>query len=156
MRLLAESLFERGAVPDVRIAYFTDPDFNPGGRGKSREEIFERNGASGDEILGHPHFLKYLGYFVCGPELPSAVIDASKKEASFSGYLTGGDINDLAPFARSCVRSNCLDPHTAADEFFSLQLSAVPCRHLQKHCGTLFVRLNYASSYLRPTQGDTA
>lgn len=124
MRLLALSLFERSAVPEIRIAYFTEPDFNPGGRDKSREEIFESNGTSGEEILRHPNFLKHLEYFLCGPNLPSVAIDTFKRAALCSGYLTGGDINDLAPFARSCVRSNGLDPHVAADEFFKL---AVEC-----------------------------
>lgn len=129
MRLLALSLFERSAIPQIRIAYFTDPNFNPGGRGKSREETFESNGTSGDEILRHPHFLKYLEYFLCGPMLPSVAIDTFKREALCSGYLTGGDINDLTPFARSCVRSNGLDPHVAADEFFKLAIEcgAGPC-----------------------------
>lgn len=124
MRLLALSLLERSAIPEIRIAYFTDPNFNPGGRGKSREEIFESNGTSGEEILRHPHFLKHLEYFLCGPNLPSVAIDTFKTEALSSGYLTGEDVNDLAPFARSCVRSNGLEPHVAADEFFKL---AVEC-----------------------------
>lgn len=124
MRLLAKSVLGRGAVPEVRIAFFTDPDFNPGGRGKSRKQVFEGNGTCGDEILGHPSFLKHLEYFICGPELPAVVIERFKSEATGSGYLTGGDINDLTPFARSCVRSNGLDPHRAAEEFFKL---AVEC-----------------------------
>lgn len=90
MRLLALSLFERSVIPEIRIAYFKDPNFNLGGRGKSREEIFESNGTSGDEILSHPHFLKYLEYFLCGPNLPSLAIDTFKREALCSGYLTGG------------------------------------------------------------------
>lgn len=122
MKLLATNLLERAAIPNVRISYFTEPDFNPGGRGKSRQEIFEGNGTSGDEILCHPNFLKYLEYFLCGPKLPSVAIEAFKRETSCSGYLSGGDINDLTPFARSCVRTNGLDPHTAADEFFKLAI----------------------------------
>lgn len=134
MRLLALSLFERSAIPDIRIAYFTDPNFNPGGRGKSREEIFESNGTSGDEILCHPNFLKHLEYFLCGPKLPSVAINTLKRVALCSGYLTGGDINDLAPFARSCVRSNELDPHFAADEFFKL---AIECGAGPSYADTL-------------------
>ncbi|MFJ2528987.1 hypothetical protein [Pseudomonas helmanticensis] len=134
MRLLALSLFERSAIPEIRIAYFTDPDFNLGGRGKSREEIFENNGTTGDEILRHPHFLKHLEYFLCGPNLPSVAIDTFKREALCSGYLTGGDVNDLTPFARSCVRSNGLDPHVAADEFFKL---AIECGAGPSYADTL-------------------
>lgn len=134
MRLLATSLLERAAIPDVRISYFTEPDFNPGGRGKSRKEIFEGNGTSGDEILCHPHFLKYLEYFLCGPKLPSVAIETFKRETSCSGYLSGGDINDLTPFARSCVRTNGLDPHAAADEFFKL---AIECGALPSYAETV-------------------
>lgn len=122
MRLLATSLLERAAIPDIRIAYFTDPDFNPGGRGKSRKDVFEGNGTYGDDILSHPHFLKYLEYFLCGPKLPTVVIETFNRKTSCSGYLSGGDIYDLAPFARSCVRSNGLHPHDAADEFYKLAI----------------------------------
>ncbi|WP_266170773.1 hypothetical protein [Dyella subtropica] len=113
-------LLKRKAVPEARIAYFTNPDFNPGGRGKSREDIFRKNGTSGDEILRHPNFLRYLEYFIFGPKLPPAVIDKFRSESSFSGYLTGGDINDLTPYARSCVRLYGLDPQDAAEEFYKL------------------------------------
>jgi len=107
----------------IQIAYFTDPKLNLGGRGKSRQEIFEKNGTSGDEILRHPHFLKHLEYFVCGPDLPAEAIEKFKCEAS-GGHLGGSDIIDLTPYCRSCVRQNRLEPHRAADEFFKL---AVEC-----------------------------
>lgn len=122
MGLLARSLLDRGAVPKERIAYLTDPQLNPGGRGKSRVQAIERNGTSGDELLIHPTFIKYIKYFVCGPDLPISAIERFKGEAMGSGYLTGGDINDLAPFARDCVRSNGLIPHHAAEEFFKLAI----------------------------------
>ena len=123
MEALASSVLERGVIPEVRIAYFTEPDFNPSGRGKSRKDIFEKNGTSGDEILRHPHFLKHLEYFICGPDLPMAAIEKFRSESSGS-RLTGSDVNDLTPYARSCVRQNLLDPYHAADEFFKL---AVEC-----------------------------
>lgn len=123
MKNLATSVLARGVVPDARIAYFTDPDFNPGGRGKARKDVFEKNGTSGEEILSHPNFLKHLEYFICGPDLPQSAIRKFKSE-SCSGRLTGGDITDLTPFARSCVRENGLDPHRAGEEFYKL---AVEC-----------------------------
>lgn len=128
MVALSESLLKRGAIPDVRILYFTDPARNPGGRGKSRQEIFGMNGTSDAEILAHPHFMKYLEYFVYGPDLPPEVIAMFKDAASFSGYLTHGEVNDLAPEARANVRSAGLNPHDAADEFHKLVLEcgAVP------------------------------
>jgi hypothetical protein len=122
MAALSELLLHRGAIPEVRLRYFNDPACNPGGRGKSRQEIFERNGTIGDEILEHPHFLPYLEYFVLGPNLPSTVILQFKEMAKCSGYLTAGDINDLAPSARATVRSGRLNPPQAADEFFKLAM----------------------------------
>lgn len=47
---LAESLLERKAIPEVRLAYFTDPEMNVGGYGKSRKQVFEKNGTSGRDI----------------------------------------------------------------------------------------------------------
>lgn len=122
MEALAFSILGRGVVPQVRLAYFTEPNCNPGARGKSRQEIFEKNGTSGEEIMRHPHFLKYLEYFIFGPDLPTDAINKFKKESFFSGYLTGSDVNGLTAYARSCVRQNRLDPHQAGEEFFKLAL----------------------------------
>lgn len=122
MTALTESLLNRYAVPEVRLLYFTDPEHNPGARGKSREQIFEQNGTAGDDILSHPSFLKILEYFVFGPQLPANVINMFKEEAAFSGRLTYGDIDDLAPKARAAVRAYRLMPHTAAEEFHKLAL----------------------------------
>jgi len=119
---LTDSLLDRQAVPDVRLLYFTDPDRNPGARGKSRQQIFEQNGTAGAEIQAHPSFLKILEYFVFGPRLPASVIKMFKEEAMLSGMLTYGDINDLAPKARAAVRSYSLAPHDAAEEFHKLAL----------------------------------
>ncbi|WP_139175091.1 hypothetical protein [Lysobacter enzymogenes] len=122
MKRLASSLLSREAVPEVRLAYFIDPDFNPGGRGRSRKDVFEKNRTVDAEILSHPNFLKYLEYFICGPNLPCEAIARFKEEAVFSGYLTGGDINDLTSYARSCVRSYGLNPYEASEEFFKLAI----------------------------------
>src|SRR5690606_30402495 len=109
----------RGAVPAVRISYFTDAEFHVGGRGKSRQDIFENNGTSGDEVLRHPNFLKHLRYFLYGPDLPAEVILKFRSKA-YDGHLSGSDVLDLAPYARSSARQNPLHPNAAADEFFKL------------------------------------
>jgi len=119
---LTESLLERGAIPEVRLLYFTDPERNPGGRGKSRQQVFENNGTSGTEIYAHGNFLKFLEYFIYGPALPPSIVAKFREAMSFSGHLTAGDINDLAPAARAAVRSARLKPHEAAEEFHKLAL----------------------------------
>ncbi|WP_165681931.1 hypothetical protein [Metapseudomonas otitidis] len=121
METLALSILKREVVPQIRIAYLTDPELNPGGRGKSRKDIFEKNGTSGDEILRHPHFLKYLEYFIFGPNLPVAVIEKFKSK-SVSDHFSGSDMNDLTPYARECVRQNRMEPHRAAEEFYKLAI----------------------------------
>lgn len=121
MAELAESLLDRGAVPPVRMLYFTDSERNAGGRGKSREDIFVGNGTAGDEILRHPNFLKILEYFVYGPNLPRYAI-VKFKDSMSSGHLSGSDVNDLTPYARKITRDEGLEPHRAAEEFYKLVL----------------------------------
>ena len=73
---LTKSLLKRDAIPEVRLRYVTDPELNVRGHGKSRIEVFERNGTRGDDIFRDPNFHKYLRYFVLGPEVPSSTIAA--------------------------------------------------------------------------------
>ena len=122
MTELAERLLERKAVSEVRLRYFSDSGCNPGGRGKSRKDVFEKNGTRGEEILRHPHFLKYLEYFVYGPDLPGDIISKFKDTAASFGHLSGSDVLDLAPAARALVRRYRLNPHDASEEFFKLAL----------------------------------
>lgn len=122
MAELTESLLVRRAVPPVRLLYFTDAEKNPGGRGKSREDIFIGNGTEGDEILRHPNFLKILEYFIFGPSLPAYVISKFRDSMSPSGRLSGSDVNYLTPYARKITRDEGLEPHQAAEEFYKLVL----------------------------------
>ena len=122
MTELAERLLERKAVPEVRLRYFIDPTCNPGGRGKSRKDVFEKNGTRGDEILRHPHFLKYLEYFAYGPDLPSDIVATFKDTAASFGHLSGSEVLDLAPAARALVRRYHLNPYESSEEFFKLAL----------------------------------
>ena len=89
---LMKSLIARKAIPDVRSRYFTDPDFNVGGRGCSRAEIFGKSGTHGEAIFRHPHFLKYLHYFLYGPDLPPPVIEKFRRKIADMGLVTSSDI----------------------------------------------------------------
>lgn len=119
---LMKSLIARNAIPDVRSKYFTDPDFNVGGRGRSRAQIFEKNGTHGEEIFRHPHFLKYLHYFLYGPDLPPAVIEAFRQKIADMGPVTSSDIVPLSAFARKLTRDHRLRGDDPAEEFFKLAL----------------------------------
>ena len=134
MVALAESLLKRDVVPEVRKLYFTDPERNPGGRGKSRQQVFEENGTAGAEILAHPHFLPYLRYFIYGPRLPSSIINEFKEVASSCGYLTGYDIQELTSKAKAVVKQRGIEPSLAAEEFHKL---ALECGAMPSNAATL-------------------
>src|SRR5262245_31118465 len=76
---LMYSLIDRQVIPKIRAAYFDDPEMNPGGYGKSRYEVFVNNGNTQDSTFRHPHFLKYLKYFINGPDLPQSTIEGFAK-----------------------------------------------------------------------------
>jgi hypothetical protein len=121
MSELMGSLVERGAIPVPRRKYFTEPFI--GGHGRSHMQVFEANGTRGDDIFRHPHFVKYLRYFLYGPDLPKAVIDAFRQKVIACGEpFTGSDALEVAGFARQLTRSHGLDPHTAPEEFYKLAL----------------------------------
>lgn len=119
---LMRSLITRKAIPEIRTKYFTDAEYNVGGRGKSRAAIFEKNGTRGDAIFRHPHFLRYLLYFLYGPDLPNEVAGAFRKKVADIGFVTSSDIVPLGAFARNLTRVNRLDGAHAAEEFFKLAL----------------------------------
>jgi hypothetical protein len=120
---LTKSLFERKAIPESRIKFFTDPQFFIGGHGISHLQAFEKNGTRGDDIFRHPHFLKYLSYFIYGPALPKAVIDAfQRKIADCGAPFTGSDALTVADMARQLTRSYGLAVDTTAEEFYKLVL----------------------------------
>lgn len=115
-------LTRKDAIPFHRIYYFTKPEYNVGGRGSSRKQIFERNGTSGKAIFHHPHFLPYLRYFVHGPDLPLEIRIAFKEKIDDCGQITSGDILPLAKLARQLTRTHELNPREASEEFFKLAL----------------------------------
>ncbi len=74
-RELTKMLLSRNGIPPQRLAYFLNPDFNPGGRNKSRKEIFESNGTRGDAILKDGNFTKHLKFMIDGPSLAQGLIN---------------------------------------------------------------------------------
>lgn len=120
---LMKRLVERNAIPAVRLRYFTDPGFNIGGHGKSREDVFVRNRTSGDAILAHPHFIKHLRYFVLGPDLPQNAI-AGFRQILISDVGTSGMLLDqLCKFTRAESRAlSSPSRYDVHEEFFKLAM----------------------------------
>lgn len=118
---LARSLLDRDAIPKVRWRYFVEPDLNIG-QHKSRRQIFEKNGTRGKAILRHPHFHKYLRYFVLGPDLPAPPVDTFSKSVRDCEPVTSGDQEVFCQLARHEMRTRGLERRHAAEEFFKLSL----------------------------------
>jgi hypothetical protein len=114
---LTESLLARKAIPETRLRYFTDVEFNAGYH-KSRKQVFVANGTAGREILTHPNYWKHLRYFICGPDLPATVITGFRA-------LSEEPFRELEPI-RVYVRARAreLGGDYAGEEFFKL---AVEC-----------------------------
>ncbi len=119
---LMRLLIQRDAIPEIRIRVFTDPEFFIGGRGSSHLDVFKRNGTSGDAIFRHPHFLKYLHYFLFGPDLPRPVCQAFCQTVSDCAPVTSGDVETLCIKAKELTRRHYLDKSYAAESFYRLAL----------------------------------
>ncbi len=120
---LTRSLLKRGAIPKIRLQYFTEPELNIGNRKKSVMQVFEANGTKGDAIFTHPHFLKYLKYFIFGPDLPAIVITQFRQVVSDDMGTSGMILNQLRQFARAETRRLLLEKRReAVEEFFKLAL----------------------------------
>lgn len=115
-RQLMESLLKREAIPEQRLRYFTDAAYNSGHTKGSRYELFRRNTASNSEMYEHPHFWKYLLYFLDGPELPSEV---AERFASLCADQVR-DHGSVEKLARATARTIPGDPAEKAEELFKL------------------------------------
>lgn len=125
MHELMASLLRRNAIPETRWKTFTDPEYFIGGHGLSHYQTFEKNGIRKDAIFRHPHFAKFLWYFLFGPDLPQSAIDAFQNQISDCGEpFTSQDALKIAESARSTTRLNGLDAGYAAEEFYKLALES--------------------------------
>lgn len=116
---LMDSLISRDAIPEVRLLLFCDPAYAETGT-KSRQAVFESNGTRGEAIFRHPDFIKYLRHFINGPDLPSNVIAGLCRILNEDRGTSGMVMDQYRKFARNSVRTQNLDRHDAATEFFRL------------------------------------
>jgi hypothetical protein len=119
---LMDLLQKRDAIPRHRLEYFDDPQFRSGRIKGSHRNLFERNGTADVEIYQHPHFLKYLRYFLFGADLPAEALDRFKSLVIRHSPVSGGDVQDLTKLAKDIVNERRMEPHEASEEFFKLCL----------------------------------
>jgi len=117
---LLKSLVERDAIPKVRQQYWSDPEYQIGRLKTSHKGLFERNGRQGEEIYTHPHFLKYLRYFLYGAQLPEGAISEFEEAIGNPEWVSSGDIADITKRTRNIVRKYGLQ--TEDEEFYRLAL----------------------------------
>ena len=120
---LTFSLLERNAIPKKRYQFLTKKEFQFGQTKKSRWEIFESNGSIGHNIFKHPHFIKYLMYFINGANLDDLLISQIEQIYNKNYYKDDAleeiynflKINDKIPKERNS--RNCF-----SEEVFKLLL----------------------------------
>ena len=119
---LMRRLVDRKAIPQNRLRYFFDPEYNPKNRKASRADLFIRNAGGVEEMYRHPNFAHHLSYFVYGADLPAAVKEAFLARAQ-EHFVTS---RELDQFACHLVRSFRLDPYPQnyglPDAFYQLAL----------------------------------
>ena len=121
-KTLTLSLLKRDAVPQVRLDYFTNPQYFIGGHGKSRVQIFESNGTRGDDIFDDGNFLKYLRHWILGPILPKDTIAGFCAILNHEIGTSGMELDRRCKYVREQTRNHNLQMHVAAEEFYKLAL----------------------------------
>jgi hypothetical protein len=120
---LTESLLKREAIPEIRRQYLTDPELNIGGHSKSRIQGFTAHGIQGSAIFRHANFLKYVRYFINGPELPTATVAGFRRIVEDEVGTSGEVLDQLCRFTRSEVRRGLpVERYKLPEEFFKLAL----------------------------------
>lgn len=117
-RELIQFLMQRHAIPEQRLSYFADKAYNPSDTRASKRDRFLRNAGSAGAMYEHPHFWKYLLYFINGADLPRPVVLAFAEIAKNEMR----DWDALSKYARKVTRTLPGDSGSKAEEFFKLAL----------------------------------
>ena len=116
-------LTKRNAIPEVRLKYWNDPEYQTDRRYKtSNKGLFERKGCTGEDIYTHLRFLRYLRYFLFGADLQNEVISRFEEKVGNPDWVTSGDIGPISKCARDLTRKFDLDRSRAPEEFYKLCL----------------------------------
>lgn len=118
---LSYSILKRNAVPFYRLRYFDDPKHNLSNPKRSRLDNFMEKLSSVDEIMKQPTFLKYLKYFIYGPDLPTRVVSELvkiKEEVFYDDEF----FNNAKPLVSFFCRNSPISKSSLAEEFYKLSL----------------------------------
>jgi hypothetical protein len=115
---LFKMLLARDAIPESRLRYFADADYNGKNSRSSRRDVFLKNAGSAEEMYTHAHFWKYLFFFIDGASVPSPMREQFAEVACDEMREHGA----LSALARRMTRQLPGDAPTKAEEFFKLAL----------------------------------
>ena len=121
-RKLCLALVRRNAVPKVRQNWVSEARYNVGGRGKSVLEVFVSNGTDGEEIFAHGDFLKYLRYWIFGPDLPPSFVDGFCACVNDDRGTSGNMRKGLMSYVRQATRVHALRAEDVREEVYKLSL----------------------------------
>lgn len=118
---LTAELGSRGAIPETRLAYFTEINMDAGKGKRSRQQILQDNTHDGGEDLFHnPTFVKYLKYFINGPDLPTATIAGFCKIVDDHHGTSNKLLTRLTKYVRSHAHDSSLSIAVTAEQYFKL------------------------------------
>jgi len=134
---LISSLLERNGIPDTRKAYFGDPEYNTGRGNGSHYQTFINNGHTDETMMKHPHFLKFVRYFIFGARLPLQLKNNFLQKVEECGTFTSGDDETLLSSARRFFKQSNLNKTEYREEIYKLLLdcglSLSTARHIRKY-----------------------
>ncbi len=116
---LMEKLMARKVIPENRLRYFVDPEYNISNPKASKADLFLRNAGTKATMYRHGEFaVSYLRYFIFGADLPLKI-----KEAFFAlSQQSFRDWDALIKLARKQAREASLEPYERPDAFYQLAL----------------------------------
>lgn len=123
---LMDSLIERKAIPQIRLAYFSDPDLNPREKGNSYLQNYNRT-LNGRNLFEDGNFInRFLRYFIFGPDLSQETMREFCKILNKDERK--GELNDLLHrFVRNEVQKvGTTRRYYLREEFYKLALECVP------------------------------
>lgn len=126
-KILTYSLLSRSAVPRHRLIAFDSENGRAGEHAAaapppaaSPAEGEAADAARIDALVAHDQFLRYLHYFICGPDLPEEFVKAFRRELRNAGGAAG-DSRRLLGRIVEMVRP-LPDPASCAGDFYRLAL----------------------------------
>jgi hypothetical protein len=119
---LAKLLLDRNAIPQIRLDYFCEPEFQTDGSGRSHKERFEKASSANDPAAPGT-FLRFLLYFINGPNLPEKMIASFYERLDGATNASRSLAYELGEYAKNAMRYQGLD-RNAPEEIFKLALEA--------------------------------